>query len=99
RLLGLPLFPTRRSSDLPDRMIGHQPFHRRVLQREEAVAADGEADARQNRAVRLVALEGHVCSAGCRAASGGRGMIVGQLRSLPRSEEHTSELQSRENLV
>src|SRR5690606_39770192 len=96
-LLHLPSFPTRRSSDLRVHLRLHH--HRRpVLLRDRLGIRRGRGDfAGRNRHtvatkdfLRLVLVNIHTCS-----------VLVASSNSLEkyRSEEHTSELQSRENLV
>src|SRR5690606_40493719 len=95
----LPLrsFPTRRSSDL-----GHSRslFAPPLLQREADLRPPGADDARvwagerpPPRAARAVA------ALRARATKNGGRLAPHSGKSLKRSEEHTSELQSRENLV
>src|SRR5690606_41744835 len=82
-LRALHSFPTRRSSDLADGVI--------------AVAGSGgvvllalvEGDEEQVGPARFVPVDPGLQGKGCRD----------RRRAEPRSEEHTSELQSRENLV
>src|SRR5690606_40272021 len=81
--LSLPSFPTRRSSDL-----GVWPPR----------GVPGDVPSRRSRArVR----GGHGAAAGCACATGRprRTAHRRRPRTRARSEEHTSELQSRENLV
>src|SRR5690349_23724149 len=81
------LFPTRRSSDLDQlACAGHRP----VL---AALAAVGARRCAAERAADV--------AAGWRQRRGGAGARAGRRAGhrLPRSEEHTSELQSRRDLV
>src|SRR5690606_42075376 len=89
----LPSFPTRRSSDLRCASwygahvhVGVQPssLYRRISSR----AADATAGSPRN-------------SSGCSRSTAPTLSVVGTRTRPPpsRSEEHTSELQSRENLV
>src|SRR5690606_40846974 len=81
----LPSFPTRRSSDL-----GFRPLE---AVRAELLERLGETDAAATAFDRAAALPGNdVEAAMLRERSAA-------LRTSARSEEHTSELQSRENLV
>src|SRR5690606_40309023 len=89
--LHLPSFPTRRSSDL----VGGHPHV--VARRLQALRIDevGQHDLAQCHVVAVgIAREDH-------AVLGyvDRGQLAGREAVLVRSEEHTSELQSRENLV
>src|SRR5690606_41750922 len=79
-------FPTRRSSDLPSARRG---LHRRLRSRPQRVACGcGSRILLQSLATRRAPR-----GAGCIEEIGRAG------RGGHRSEEHTSELQSRENLV
>src|SRR5690606_42064692 len=86
----LPSFPTRRSSDL--RAFGHV----RSARNTPKVAALGLIVVRRSRRRKRADSSGYFVTVS--AAS-----IIGNLGELDspngRSEEHTSELQSRENLV
>src|SRR5690606_42103368 len=82
-------FPTRRSSDLVTRSI-RIPRSSGIIQRWPIVAAS--LAAYRFRAVRVSA---GICATQARRPIRRRA----SLHSVPRSEEHTSELQSRENLV
>src|SRR5690606_39581959 len=82
----LPSFPTRRSSDLPAAGADHRLLHRRVLLGEGTRRADRRGPGAAHRRRGLGVREVHPA---CDRLGGRRG----------RSEEHTSELQSRENLV
>src|SRR5207302_11519600 len=93
----LPSFPTRRSSDLVY-VVRAVPLNRDVvaaidlergLERQvRVVAASGTPDAQPLHRDTRVALQENV-----------RRVWSGCVVQRPRSEEHTSELQSRENLV
>src|SRR5690606_42159801 len=81
---GLPSFPTRRSSDL--RRGAHFPLFR--IQRGAVRGSRGEHGKRSDG------------GAGRRPGDVRNAGREGHVRPVPqRSEEHTSELQSRENLV
>src|SRR5206468_12891443 len=88
----LPLFPTRRSSDLPlrllsrarDRHPGHPVLH----------AAGDEAE----QLFDLARVSAYDRDGRCDRADDDRPRRL-QLELLRRSEEHTSELQSRSDLV
>src|SRR5690606_41953752 len=85
----LPSFPTRRSSDLPRQLLVGQ---RRSDPRRHPVRRRLE-----------LSLQGRRCEPAIELGAGAAKPLVDQ-RRLPspfaaRSEEHTSELQSRENLV
>src|SRR5690606_40872978 len=90
-----PLFPTRRSSDLADEplaLAARQAGRRLVEQHDVRLGDDAHADLELTLlAVREVPDERVqlVCEP----------HLLGGLRGALRSEEHTSELQSRENLV
>src|SRR5690606_40611015 len=80
-------FPTRRSSDLDGLArleLERDPVHVVALEREHLVELFGAAPVGQ-----LGAVEQHDAA----------GQPLGALARAARSEEHTSELQSRENLV
>src|SRR5690606_39417609 len=81
-----PSFPTRRSSDLRTQ----RPHHR--IQRREVVLHRVEDAQRPQRGTRTEPVDGQG-----RVARPVRGLLV--TVGSWRSEEHTSELQSRENLV
>src|SRR5690606_39389725 len=88
-------FPTRRSSDLGGD-VGDED--RRVHR--ELDAEVGEVDLQRRGAVVLVPLEGDGAGeAQHREVGGDLGDRETEGAALGRSEEHTSELQSRENLV
>src|SRR5690606_40903393 len=80
-------FPTRRSSDLPD---GEVDLGEHDLLAEHVPAGPGLAEAPQQPALLLGPGE---------AALGVEPLRVVGVELVARSEEHTSELQSRENLV
>src|SRR5690606_41357769 len=92
-------FPTRRSSDLVA-VVDRQFLHVGAGELARAAAADPRVHLERPLAVALLAL-------GCRAAGFSddavQAGVVGRwhygVAAWPRSEEHTSELQSRENLV
>src|SRR5690606_41230293 len=84
-----PSFPTRRSSDLPDAAGGVPQAHR-------GEAFPSTEDHRwMRRALRVAEQAQFVSSPNPRVGC----VLVRDGRWLARSEEHTSELQSRENLV
>src|SRR5690606_41873236 len=91
-ILAIPSFPTRRSSDLvfghrrSDRRPGFCGYSRRQLRGFQTRRGQRPPDLRGSGVVR--------------GAGGARGRDrVGDRRGEVRSEEHTSELQSREKLV
>src|SRR5690606_42076349 len=86
----LPPFPTRRSSDLDPDVAGGQPVHPVAgLPVGRGGAAAGECADAVTRQLREKVRQ-----------VGARGVPVQSEAALgERSEEHTSELQSRENLV
>src|SRR5690606_40892823 len=83
-----PPFPTRRSSDLVNRTINYA-----MAQRGNIVLLH---DAGGDRSQTVEALPMIIDEL---RARGFRFVTVSELLGLSRSEEHTSELQSRENLV
>src|SRR5690606_40095775 len=91
-----PLFPSRRSSDLAEGVGAGRQLH--------GETGGGRAAPAQVEAERRGALldPGHVAQANRAAVAVGaqndRAELFGAAEP-PRSEEHTSELQSRENLV
>src|SRR5690606_40721952 len=84
-LRALPSFPTRRSSDLC--RTGHAYF--KQMMREENAIYGGEMSAHH------YFRDFSYCDSGMLAWLD----VVAELSASGRSEEHTSELQSRENLV
>src|SRR5690606_41929631 len=83
-------FPPRRSSDL------------RAIHHADGALDAGLAELRRQRPVAQIQQEGllrHLLEQGFMAARQWRIERHGLGRAIPRSEEHTSELQSRENLV
>src|SRR5690606_41575331 len=82
-------FPTRRSSDL--RRLRHHPDAQRLQTLENDPGIE-RGDARPRRAQELEDLVHHHLAADDRTPQH-------TTLSVERSEEHTSELQSRENLV
>src|SRR5690606_42032797 len=84
-------FPTRRSSDLPK---SHYAFTDQILVASTgAPTYTGDAD----RSPVLIPVPQAMMETGAEAAVGILGALAA--RDQGRSEEHTSELQSRENLV
>src|SRR5690606_41555194 len=86
-------FPTRRSSDLKNDPTGEK--HRAAMR--AAKEAKEAGDTERERRIRAVAQRwSSFCVFELRSATGDK-----QRQDVlpPRSEEHTSELQSRENLV
>src|SRR5690606_41949682 len=83
----LPSFPTRRSSDL------YRKLHDDLLDQGETCCP--------NRVARLASLAGIKARIGYKRRPGSYGGKSSKVvdNTLARSEEHTSELQSRENLV
>src|SRR5690606_41110416 len=95
--LTLHSFPTRRSSDLTTAVHGREEAH------DTAIGLQEEILARVGRGG-LAAIVGEERTIGAAvdheaAASDARGLRLDQVEHQLRSEEHTSELQSRENLV
>src|SRR5690606_40656546 len=82
----LPSFPTRRSSDLPRRPIKRSSASRRCTRSRKGY---GASDQRCNVSSRTIAL----------FTATVRAFFTAAFSERVRSEEHTSELQSRENLV
>src|SRR5690606_40148621 len=80
------LFPTRRSSDLERRWDGSLQLCRNAFPRGSVTGSGGDRSAR--RAKKGAVGDEHI-----------PGLPPHRTRIAPRSEEHTSELQSRENLV
>src|SRR5690349_22133385 len=80
-------FPTRRSSDLQCQLVD----------RERGAEHLGGRGGRHGTPHR-VAVAGKGCTSACRSEPGGR-TPRSALHALVRSEEHTSELQSRRDLV
>src|SRR5207253_11117307 len=89
--LHLPSFPTRRSSDLVDR-VGADAGKRRPDLAERV--GEGLAPLRFGRETSVGA--GNAAQEALRRRAGER---IGRRRRAQRSEEHTSELQSRGHLV
>src|SRR5690606_41907832 len=92
-------FPTRRSSDLTTSTLSHEPPRRRISVRTRALL---------RRRTRNRVGKHYMCAAELGTGrTGRRGSPRRLVHDLPgeepgearRSEEHTSELQSRENLV
>src|SRR5690606_39313766 len=81
----LPSFPTRRSSDLPPHHRGHD--HAERDQRPVQPVEDRRAEQQQRKKWQQA------------QPSAAREVIAREQADCHRSEEHTSELQSRENLV
>src|SRR5690606_42126570 len=95
----LPRFPTRRSSDLSLGVLRHAAtveVEQPQLERREAVAVARRelVPARSRRDIRR-----HPEAIGVNLGNERLRRRVGLLGPWQRSEEHTSELQSRENLV
>src|SRR5207247_8675087 len=80
----LPSFPTRRSSDLPDDLVGIAMMEALALELDRALGDVPALGAQQSRD---------------RLERGGLAGAVGPEEGDDRSEEHTSELQSRVDLV
>src|SRR5207302_10779058 len=95
----LPSFPTRRSSDLRRRTAGEEAVLAEGRQGtfRGAAGASAGSDSRQGAADggRLLRSDRHRSTALGQLPPEAPGQAV---RRYPRSEEHTSELQSRENL-
>src|SRR5690606_39789871 len=85
-LRSLPSFPTRRSSDLAVRLLAGRSAAARA-------AGRGDLSGRAQQPARRIRHR-----ADCRAPAAGRAGRAAR-HGDRRSEEHTSELQSRENLV
>src|SRR5690606_40443567 len=97
--LSLPSFPTRRSSDLP---LGAGRAAQGAEDRDVQVQAEnGGTEPLLSRVQEIEIIAEGVSPVIDEGVQGGQRMALGQFQfELPlRSEEHTSELQSRENLV
>src|SRR5690606_39563743 len=89
-------FPTRRSSDLRD----HEAGEGSVDEPETVIADDEEHAGEASNARGTECRNGQADAAIDRRHTAARGKVLkGIARVTCRSEEHTSELQSRENLV
>src|SRR5207302_2138389 len=85
-------FPTRRSSDLVAPLAAHAQQSDRVKRIGVPVGRPPSMIRSRRPALPLFAV-------GSRSLVGPMGTTYASIIGLPRSEEHTSELQSRENLV
>src|SRR5690606_40940234 len=88
--------PTRRSSDLPEAAMAARPGQLALQPVLAATAADPGCPDPANAPSLIDALL--LGAEGC-LEGGYDGLVTGPVQKAARSEEHTSELQSRENLV
>src|SRR5205085_5108842 len=91
-----PTFPTRRSSDLK------QGLEIRVGSKVSGARREGDTifvDVEKNGATETIEADYVLVSVGRRSSLGGIDAVGLGLALSPRSEEHTSELQSQSNLV
>src|SRR5690606_40391510 len=89
-------FPTRRSSDL----ASFSAPCTSITCRPSFGSTSGGKSTRSSPSTRTLTSTGETCSKSSRSSlCSPCSLAVLSLRTWPRSEEHTSELQSRENLV
>src|SRR5207247_11161504 len=90
----LPAFPTRRSSDLNIRAMCHTA-HARLVAREDQVGDVDRAVLHLDGDTEIALIAANISS----RPAGNASFLACIFQSLSRSEEHTSELQSRVDLV